>query len=113
MEINTRNVCILAHVDHGKTTLTDGLVAANGFISTQQTGTRFLDSRRDEQERGITIEASAISLSFSLNAQEYTINLVDSPGHVDFSAEGKIISSSSHELFSDIGCLLSYLLTTK
>jgi len=99
--INIRNMSVIAHVDHGKSTLTDSLVQRAGIISAKNAGSaRFTDTRPDEQERGVTIKSTAISLYGSLPDEEdlkdipvkteknnFLINLIDSPGHVDFSSE--------------------------
>lgn len=83
-----RNICILAHVDHGKTTLADDLLAANGIISTRLAGKlRLMDSLEAEQTRGITMKSSAVSLVHEKDEKKYLINLIDTPGHVDFSSE--------------------------
>ncbi|OAF66934.1 hypothetical protein A3Q56_05327, partial [Intoshia linei] len=85
---NIRNISILAHVDHGKTTLADSLIASNNIISKGSAGQiRYLDSRQDEQRRGITMKTSCISLIHEREKEKYLINLLDSPGHVDFSSE--------------------------
>ncbi|KAI6654372.1 hypothetical protein LOD99_769 [Oopsacas minuta] len=98
-QTNIRNMSVIAHVDHGKTTLTDSLVMKAGIISSSSAGKRYTDGRKDEQERGITIKSTAISLHYELNesdmqyitqdtaGNEFLINLIDSPGHVDFSSE--------------------------
>jgi len=97
---NIRNMCVIAHVDHGKSTLTDSLVAAAGIIAVENAGdARLTDTRQDEQDRCITIKSTGISLYYNMteasleafkgprDGNEYLINLIDSPGHVDFSSE--------------------------
>ena len=83
-----RNIGIVAHIDHGKTTLSDNLIAGAGMMSEELAGKQLvLDFHKDEQERGITINAGNISIVNEYNGDDYLINLIDTPGHVDFSGE--------------------------
>jgi elongation factor 2 len=91
---NIRSMSVIAHVDHGKSTLTDSLICKAGIISAKAAGdARFTDTRADEQERGVTIKSTGVSLYFEHDEddgkgpQPHLINLIDSPGHVDFSSE--------------------------
>jgi len=83
-----RNMAIAAHVDHGKTTLSDNLLAGAGMIADEGEATRLMmDTEEDEQERGITIDAANVSMTHEYNDTEYLINLIDTPGHVDFGGD--------------------------
>jgi len=83
-----RNIGIAAHIDHGKTTLSDCLIAGAGIISEELAGQQlYLDYDEQEKERGITINAANISMIHEYNGQEYLVNLIDTPGHVDFGGE--------------------------
>jgi elongation factor 2 len=91
---NIRNMSVIAHVDHGKSTLSDSLIAKAGIIASKSAGdARYMDTREDEKERGITIKSTGVSLYYEYTSYEtekqdaYLINLIDSPGHVDFSSE--------------------------
>lgn len=86
--VNIRNIGTVAHIDHGKTTLSDSLIAAAGLINSTLAGEmQMMDYEDQEQERGITINAANISLGFDWNNQKYLVNLIDTPGHVDFTGE--------------------------